>query len=288
VVTQLLSPEDALLVEGLRAGDEAAFAAVMRMYGRGMLRVAEMYVSSRAVAEDVVQEAWVGVLRGIGRFEGRSSLKTWLYRIVANTAKTRGVRESRSVPFSSLGEDGDEGTVDADRFLGSGDRFPGHWAVPPQAWAPEGRLLADETLEVVERAIEKLPPAQRAVITMRDVQGFTSEEVCNALDLTETNQRVLLHRARAKVRGARGVHAMRLDRELVCQDVVELVTAYLDDALLPDDRERFEEHLVFCDGCQNYLDQMRGTIKAGGRVRVELPADLQEKLLEAFRGWRET
>ena len=202
MVTQLLSPEDALLVEGLRAGDEAAFAAVMRMYGRGMLRVAEMYVSSRAVAEDVVQEAWVGVLRGIGRFEGRSSLKTWLYRIVANTAKTRGVRESRSVPFSSLGDDGDEGTVDADRFLGSGDRFPGHWAVPPQAWAPEGRLLADETLGVVERAIDKLPPAQRAVITMRDVQGFTSEEVCNALDLTETNQRVLLHRARAKVRRA--------------------------------------------------------------------------------------
>ena len=201
-MTQLLSPEDALLVEGLRAGDEAAFAAVMRMYGRGMLRVAEMYVSSRAVAEDVVQEAWVGVLRGIGRFEGRSSLKTWLYRIVANTAKTRGVRESRSVPFSSLGDDGDEGTVDADRFLGSGDRFPGHWAVPPQAWAPEGRLLADETLGVVERAIDKLPPAQRAVITMRDVQGFTSEEVCNALDLTETNQRVLLHRARAKVRRA--------------------------------------------------------------------------------------
>jgi len=202
VVKQLLSPEDALLVEGLRAGDEAAFAAVMRMYGRGMLRVAEMYVSSRAIAEDVVQEAWVGVLRGIGRFEGRSSLKTWLYRIVANTAKTRGVRESRSVPFSSLGDGGDEGTVDPDRFLGSGERFPCHWAVPPQAWAPEGRLLADETLDVVERAIEKLPPAQRAVITMRDVQGFTSEEVCNALDLTETNQRVLLHRARAKVRGA--------------------------------------------------------------------------------------
>ena len=202
MVTQLLSPEDALLVEGLRAGDEAAFAAVMRMYGRGMLRVAEMYVSSRAVAEDVVQEAWVGVLRGIGRFEGRSSLKTWIYRIVANTAKTRGVRESRSVPFSSLGDDGGEGTVDADRFIGSGERFSGHWAAPPQAWAPEGRLLAEETLEVVERAIDELPPAQRAVITMRDIQGFTSEEICNALDLTETNQRVLLHRARAKVRKA--------------------------------------------------------------------------------------
>jgi RNA polymerase sigma-70 factor (ECF subfamily) len=202
VVKQLLSPEDALLVEGLRAGDEAAFATVMLMYGAGMLRVAEMYVSSRAVAEDVVAEAWVGVLRGIGRFEGRSSLKTWLYRIVANTAKTRGVRESRSVPFSSLGDDGSEGTVDGDRFIGSGERFSGHWAAPPQAWAPEGRLLAEETLEVVERAVDDLPPAQRAVITMRDIQGFTSEEVCNALDLTETNQRVLLHRARAKVRKA--------------------------------------------------------------------------------------
>ena len=193
MVTQLLSPEDALLVEGLRAGDEEAFATVMRMYGAGMLRVAEMYVSSRAVAEDVVAEAW---------FEGRSSLKTWLYRIVSNTAKTRGVRESRSLPFSSLGDAGDEGTVDADRFIGSGERFSGHWAAPPQAWAPEGRLLAEETLDVVERAIDELPPAQRAVITMRDIEGFTSEEVCNALDLTETNQRVLLHRARAKVRSA--------------------------------------------------------------------------------------
>jgi RNA polymerase sigma-70 factor (ECF subfamily) len=201
-VKRLLSPEDARLVDGLRAGDEAAFATLMRMYGAGMLRVAQMYVSSRAVAEEVVQEAWVGVLKGIGRFEGRSSLKTWLYRIVVNTAKTRGVRESRSIPFSSLGDSEGDATVDPDRFLGSGERFPGHWAVPPQAWAPEGRLLSEETLEVVGRAIDRLPPAQRAVITMRDVQGFTSEEVCNALDLTETNQRVLLHRARAKVRSA--------------------------------------------------------------------------------------
>ncbi|MDX6402468.1 MAG: hypothetical protein QOF27_3074 [Gaiellaceae bacterium] len=199
---RLLSPEDARLVDGLRAGDEAAFATLMRMYGAGMLRVAQMYVSSRAVAEEVVQEAWVGVLKGIGRFEGRASLKTWLYRIVVNTAKTRGVRESRSIPFSSLGDSEGDATVDPDRFLGSGERFPGHWAAPPQAWAPEGRLLSEETLEVVGRAIDKLPPAQRAVITMRDVQGFTSEEVCNALDLTETNQRVLLHRARAKVRSA--------------------------------------------------------------------------------------
>lgn len=200
---QVLSPHDARLLEGLRAGDEAAFVFLMREYGAGMLRVAMMYVSSRAVAEEVVQEAWLGVLRGIGRFEGRSSLKTWLFRIVANTAKTRGMRESRSIPFSSLGDDtGGEPTVDPDRFLGSGERFPGHWAVPPQAWAPEGRLLSQETIDVIEHEIDRLPAAQRAVITMRDVQGFTSEEVCNALDLSETNQRVLLHRARAKVRGA--------------------------------------------------------------------------------------
>jgi RNA polymerase sigma-70 factor, ECF subfamily len=200
---QVLSPQDVRLVEGLRAGDEAAFVELMREYGAGMLRVAMMYVSSRAVAEEVVQEAWLGVLKGIDRFEGRSSLKTWLFRIVANTAKTRGMRESRSIPFSAFGDDsGEAPTVDPDRFLGSGERFPGHWGVPPQAWAPESRLLSEEALDVIEPAIERLPPAQRAVITMRDVQGFTSEEVCNALDLSETNQRVLLHRARAKVRGA--------------------------------------------------------------------------------------
>lgn len=191
-----LSREDASLVEGLRAGDEAAFRALMREYGGAMLRVAQMYVSSRAVAEDVVQDAWIGVLRGIDRFEGRSSLKTWLFRIVANTAKTRGVREARSIPFASLGDDS-EGGVDPDRFLGSGERFPGHWAVPP-----EGRVLAAEAMGVIERAIDTLPPAQRAVITLRDIQGLSSEEVRNALDLTETNQRVLLHRARSKVRSA--------------------------------------------------------------------------------------
>jgi len=192
----LLSRDDARLVEGLRAGDEAAFEEVMRQYGRAMLRVAQMYVSSRAVAEDVVQDAWVGVLRGIGRFEGRSSLKTWLFRIVANTAKTRGMREARSVPFSALAGD-DESAVDPDRFLGPDTRFPGHWAVPP-----EGRVLAGEALDVIAQAIERLPAAQRTVISLRDIQGLSAEEVRNALDLTETNQRVLLHRARSKVRSA--------------------------------------------------------------------------------------
>src|SRR6185312_3556581 len=145
----------------------------MRMYGAGMLRVAQMYVSSRAVAEEVVQEAWLGVLKGIDRFEGRSSLKTWVFRIVANTAKTRGVREARSIPFSSLGDGESDATVSPERFLGDGERFPGHWAVPPASWAgmPETRLLATETMSVIRRAIDRLPPSQRAVLTLRDVEG---------------------------------------------------------------------------------------------------------------------
>jgi RNA polymerase sigma-70 factor, ECF subfamily len=201
---QLLSPDDARLVDALRTGDEAAFAALVEEYGAGMLRVAQMYVASRSVAEEVVQDAWIAVLKGIGRFEGRSSLKTWIFRILANTAKTRGVREARSVPFSALGTDEEGAAVDVDRFLGPDTRFPGHWAAPPESWAgaPEGRLLASETLDLIEREIEKLPSQQALVLTMRDVEGFSSEEVCNVLELSESNQRVLLHRARSKVRRA--------------------------------------------------------------------------------------
>ena len=191
------------LVEALRRGDEAAFASLVEELTPSMLRVARLYVASRAVAEEVVQEAWVGVLRGIDRFEARSSLKTWIFRILTNTAKTRGVREGRSVPFSSLGGDEPDGSaVDPDRFLGEDSRFPGHWAAPPHPWEGGERLLAQETIELIEREIAKLPPLQAVVITMRDVEGFDSEEVCNALDISETNQRVLLHRARSKVRRA--------------------------------------------------------------------------------------
>ncbi|TML60777.1 MAG: sigma-70 family RNA polymerase sigma factor [Actinobacteria bacterium] len=161
-----------------------------------MLRVARMYVSSRAVAEEVVQEAWVAVLDGIGRFEGRSSLKTWIFRILTNIAKTRGQREGRSIPFSSLVSD-DEASVDPDRFAENGQ-----WSSPPRSWGPEERLLGGETRAVVEAAIAELPPNQAIVISMRDVGGFTAEEACNALDISETNQRVLLHRARSKVRQA--------------------------------------------------------------------------------------
>ena len=199
---QRVAPDETRLLDGLRARDETAFVELMRRYGASMLRVAQLYVRSRAVAEEVVQETWLAVLNGIDRFEGRSTLKTWLFRILTNTAKTRAVREGRTVPFSALA-DADEGTVDPDRFLGPDTRFPGHWAAPPERWeGPEDRLLAAEVLDLVAAEIEKLPQAQALVITMRDIEGFDSDEVRNALEISETNQRVLLHRARAKVRRA--------------------------------------------------------------------------------------
>jgi RNA polymerase sigma-70 factor, ECF subfamily len=199
----LVAADERALVEALRRGDEAAFEELVRMYHASLLRVARLYVSSTSVAEEVVQEAWVGVLNGIGRFEGRSSLKTWIFRILTNTAKTRGIREGRSVPFSSLQDEELSGpTVEPERFFPPDHSVaPGAWATPPVP-LPEQVLLADETLQVVDAAIEALPPAQRAVITLNDVEGWGADEIRNALELTETNRRVLLHRARAKVRRA--------------------------------------------------------------------------------------
>ena len=196
-------PGQAVIVAALRRGDEGVFSDLVTEYSAAMLRVARMYVSSRAVAEEVVQEAWLGVIGGIERFEGRSSLKTWIFRIVTNIAKTRGAREGRSLPFSALGGRDDEtaAAVDPDRFLDAG-RFAGHWTSAPSRWSelPEERLVGGETVAVVEHAIEALPEVQRTVITLRDVEGWSSDDVRNALDLSETNQRVILHRARSKVR----------------------------------------------------------------------------------------
>ncbi len=166
-----------------------------------MVRLATAYVPSYAVAEEVAQEAWLGVLQGLGRFEGRSSLKTWIFRILTNIAKTRGVREHRSQPFSSVFDDigDDEPSVDPDRFAKEG-----HWLLAPSGWgdSPEQKLEGAECQALIHSTIEKLPPNQREVIRLRDVLGFSSEEVCNALDVSETNQRVLLHRARSRVRKA--------------------------------------------------------------------------------------
>jgi RNA polymerase sigma-70 factor, ECF subfamily len=186
----------------LRAGDERAFEALVDRYHATMLAVARTYVRTSAVAEEVVQDAWVGVLKGLDRFEGRSSLKTWILRIVVNTAMTRGVREARSVPLSSLAPEGEEVAVDPERFRGPEDAFPGHWSAYPSDWRslPEETLLGRETLEVAKRAIEELPVAQQRVITLRDIMGLSGDEVCAALELTPGNQRVLLHRARSRVR----------------------------------------------------------------------------------------
>jgi RNA polymerase sigma-70 factor (ECF subfamily) len=199
------SEDDLEVVRRLRMHDEAAFMELVERLQPSMIRIARMYVSTQAVAEDVVQDAWIGVLNGIDRFEGRSSLRTWIFRILTNIAKTRGQREGRSVPFASLaGDDLDEPAWDAGSFLGPFSETPGAWSTLPHDWRgiPEERLLSAETRAVVAEAIAALPPMQAAVIRLRDVAGWSSEEIRNALDLTETNQRVLLHRARANVRRA--------------------------------------------------------------------------------------
>ena len=196
------------LVAALRAGDESAFAELVARYHTMLLRLAMMYVASRAAAEDVVQETWLGVLQGLARFEGRSSLKTWIFRILTNRAKTRGQREGRTVAFSDLASadaSAGETSIDPDQFWPADHpAWANIWVSYPRNWdeLPEDRLVSQETLAQVQAAIAALPPTQREVITLRDVEGWSSEEVCNILEITETNQRVLLHRARAKVRRA--------------------------------------------------------------------------------------
>jgi len=194
--------EDRELVKRLRDGDESAFMELIDRYGAMMLRVAQMYVRDRATAEEVVQETWLAVLNGIDRFEERSSLKTWIFRILTNRAKTRGARDGRVVPFSALAtSEEDEPSVDPDRFFGRDSATPGAWAAPPRAW-PEDVLLGREALEIIRMAIEELPEAQREVIRLRDVEGWSPMEVADALEISDGNQRVLLHRARSKVRAA--------------------------------------------------------------------------------------
>lgn len=206
--------EDLALLEALRRGDESAFESLVDRYSRMLLRVAMMYVPGRAIAEEVVQETWLGFLESLDRFEGRSSLKTWLFRILMNTARKRGGRERRSIPFSTAWQsEPDKPAVDPSRFRSDNERWPHRWLDGPSDWdtIPEQKLLSDETLRHVHEAIDTLPPSQREVITLRDVEGWSSQEVCNVLGLTETNQRVLLHRARAKVRRALERY---LDKEL--------------------------------------------------------------------------
>ncbi|MDQ4029369.1 MAG: RNA polymerase sigma factor [Actinomycetota bacterium] len=193
------------VVAALRAGDEAAFNALVEDMHASMIRHAYLYTGTHAAAEDVVQETWLGLIDSLDRFEGRCSLKTWIFRILHHIAHKRARRERRSVPLSSFidGDGGAEASVDPGRFLGPGERWAGHWATVPHFWddVPEQRLESHETRAVVENAIAGLPAGQRAVIALRDIEGWDAKDVCGLLGLSEANQRVLLHRARSRVRG---------------------------------------------------------------------------------------
>jgi RNA polymerase sigma-70 factor (ECF subfamily) len=285
VTVSPVQDEDALLLRALRAGDERAFAALVDMYGPSLLRLAQLYVSSRAVAEEVVQETWLAVLTGIERFEGRSSLKTWLFRILTNKAKTRGQREGRILPFSSLAADGDE-----DQTAVAVERFArgGAWATPPRG-VPEERLLAGEARARVEEAIAALPPNQRAVITLRDVEGLSADEgvqrprpfrdksTCTAPPSPGEGA----GRARAVPRGSMSATATR---DLPCQEIVELVTDYLEGAMDAPLRASFEAHLAGCPHCTHYLEQIGAAIRIAGTIRAEnLSPEFRTGLLEAFR-----
>ena len=191
--------DDDAVLNALRRGDEDMFVELVDRWGGMMLRVALAHLANRAIAEEVVQDAWLTVLRSLDRFERRSTLRTWVIGIVVNLARSRARAERRTV---ALETDGEEHSVDGARFLPRDHpRWPRHWAIEPVPWpTPEDHLLAGETRQIVADAIAALPPSQREVVVLRDLEGLSSEEVCNVLDLTDTNQRVLLHRARSRVR----------------------------------------------------------------------------------------
>jgi RNA polymerase sigma-70 factor (ECF subfamily) len=192
-----------MLIARLRQGDEAAFLGLLRDHGGTFRRIARLYASD-AVAEEVVQETWIAVIQGLDRFEGRSSLRTWMVTILVNIARNRGEREKRQIPFSAFDDSaaGPEPAVDTDRFQGPTGRFPGGWISFPERWdeQPEALYLSAEGVEAARRAIAALPPAQREVVTLRDVEGWPSDEVSAALGITPGNERVLLHRGRSRVR----------------------------------------------------------------------------------------
>lgn len=190
--------DDAELVRRLRAGDEQAFRDLVRALHGVLITVARAFVGSRGAAEEVVQDTWMAVIAGLDQFEGRSSLRTWIGSVLVNRAKTRGARERRAVPFSSLSPE-DAEPIEAERF---GAR--GFWSAPPPAWerAPEAAVLRREACAQIERELASLPATQATIVMLRDVEGWDADEVCAALEITEANQRVLLHRGRARLRAA--------------------------------------------------------------------------------------
>ncbi|WP_301149835.1 RNA polymerase sigma factor [Mycobacterium simiae] len=196
-MTARQAADDTAFIDALRRGDQSAYASLVDQHSSAMMRIAQSYVPSREVAEDVVQETWIAVIKGIDRFEGRSSLRTWLYSILVNLAKRRGVAENRESEKSLHAP-----TVSPERFEGPHGENPGHWKEHPSAFplSPEGSVLSGELLQVVNEGLSELPQRQKLVVALRDVLGFDSDEVCELLDISLANQRVLLHRGRAVVR----------------------------------------------------------------------------------------
>lgn len=347
--TTLSKPDadaEADLLSSLRSGDEGAFIEFVAQHDAALRRIARTYVSEGA-ADDVVQETWIAILRAMDGFEGRSSIRTWMVGIMRNVAISHARRERRQIPFSAFAEPlgTPEPAVPPDRFQGPGGRSPGGWVSFPERWdeQPERRFLSSEGADVTRRAIASLPRAQRAVVTLRDVDGWSTDEVSAALGISDGNQRVLLHRGRSKVRAVlehavgesrlrsraaggapvgaaahpelqgyfdrpsdrRAVDAHvvacaacrswladigeRLGR-LTCIEFVELVTDFLEDAIDDAARVRIDEHLRLCDGCRNYLDEMRATVvtigASGGREAVEPSAEVRAGLIAVFRLWR--
>jgi RNA polymerase sigma-70 factor (ECF subfamily) len=205
--------DESELIAALRDGDEAAFAQIVTEWSRPMLALARSFVSSEASAEEVVQETWLAVIKGVDRFEGRSALRTWVYRILVNTAKSRGVKEHRTLPWSSVAGEDAGPSLDPALFRSAGDPYPGHWRAAPAAWpdevAVEGSVLAGEVRSELRSAVDALPDRQRTVLTLRDVLGHSSEEVCEMLEISQANQRVLLHRARTAVRAGLATYLER-------------------------------------------------------------------------------
>ena len=195
--------DDVVLAKALAARDAGAFAFLVDHYHSALTRLAQQYVPSRAIADEVVQETWLAIIQGIDGFEHRASLKTWMFRILTNIARSHGVKEKRSIPFATDAIPTNDAAVDPRRFRRFTLHGRGQWKEPPCPWpGPEQRAIDDETATTIRAAVERLPPDQREVMTMRDILGWTAAEVCDALDLSEVNQRVLLHRARSKVRAA--------------------------------------------------------------------------------------
>ena len=273
---------DGQLVDRLRAGEEAAFVELVGRYQPQLLRLAEATVGSRAVAQEVTQDTWLAVVRGVDRFEGRSSFKTWLFRILLNRARSAATKEQKA----GRPDDGTDERFDTN----------GAWADPPTPWADrvDDQMVANDLAQRVKELLPELPEAQRQVVVLRDVDGLSSTDVQDLLGISEGNQRVLLHRGSrqtprpARRRGGPGMRIRFWRRSpLVCREAVALMTDYLEDRLDVRDRARFEAHLAGCPHCSEYLAQMRVTIDALGHVAPDdLSDDALDDLVDLYRAWR--